>query len=167
MSTAIFYNQEPILLEDTLPHPGDTLPFFRLVNTVLEDVTLDMFDGKKKILHIFPSIDTPTSAHGVRRFESLAHGLTNTVLIHISADLPFALLRFCAQENLPHALALSTLRGRDMIKNYGVLMVTSKLAGLPARSVLVADSKNRILHVELVADLSNEPDYVRAIQACV
>lgn len=167
MSSAITYDQAPILVEDTLPTVGDILPFFTLVDTSLQDVTLEAFHGQRKIMHIFPSIDTPTSAQGVRRFEGMAKMLTNTAIIHISADLPFALLRFCVQEKLTNALTLSTLRGRDMVKNYGVLMVTSQLAGLPARAVIVADSNDRILYVELVADLSNEPDYDRALQAAL
>lgn len=165
MSTAIIYDQEPILVEDTLPMVGDTLPFFTLVDTRLQDVTLDTFRGKNKILHIFPSIDTPTSAQGVRQFEHKIKALDNSVVIHISADLPFALSRFCSLEQLPTAITLSTLRGRDMVKHYGVLMVTSKLAGLPARAVIVADSHDRIVHVELVHDLSSEPDYDTAMAA--
>lgn len=165
MSTAILYNDEPILLEDTLPATGDTLPFFTLVSPTLEDVTLDDFQGMRKLLHFFPSIDTPTSAQSVRQFEKLRTTLDNTVILHISADLPFALARFCAQEQLPQPLTLSTLRGRDMVKNYGVLIVTSKLAGLPARAVMVADADNRLRYLEVVHDLSSEPDYSAAMQA--
>ena len=165
MSTAILYNDEPILLEDTLPVTGETLPFFTLVSPALEDVTLDDFHGMRKLLHFFPSIDTPTSAQSVRQFESLRSTLVNTVILHISADLPFALARFCAQGQLPQALTLSTLRGRDMVKNYGVLIVTSKLAGLPARAVMVADENDRLRYLEVVHDLSSEPDYSAAMQA--
>lgn len=165
MSSAITYNDEPILLEDTVPSVGDPLPFFRLVNTHLEDITLDAYDGQRKIIHIFPSIDTPTSARGVRHLQQMASELGNTVILHVSADMPFALARFATLEQFPDMIALSTLRGRDMTKNYGVLMVTSKLAGLPARALLVADEHNQIVHVELVKELSAEPDYNAAIRA--
>ena len=163
MPGAITLHEEPIRVEDDLPQVGHTLPFFQLVNHALEDVTLDTFQGKRKILHIFPSIDTPTSALSVRKLNALAADLDNTVVLNISADLPFAMSRFCGTENLAHVINLSTLRGRDMLKNYGVLMVTSKLAGLSARALMVADEQDIVLHVELVHDLTSEPDYQAAI----
>lgn len=163
MPSAITLNDEPILLEDALPQVGQTLPFFSLVNHTMDDITLDAFAGKRKILHIFPSVDTPTSANSVRKLDALASDLENTVLLNISADLPFAAARFCALESLGRGIHLSTLRGRDMLKHYGVLMVTSKLAGLPARAVIVADEQNTILYIELVTELTQEPDFTAAL----
>jgi thioredoxin-dependent peroxiredoxin len=163
MSGAIKLHEEPILVEDDLPQVGQSLPFFLLVNHALEDISLDAFRGKRKILHIFPSIDTPTSALSVRKLDAIAADLDNTVILNISADLPFAMSRFCGEENLGRMTNLSTMRGRDMLKNYGVLMVTSKLAGLSARALMVADENDTVLHVELVDDLTSEPDYQSAI----
>ncbi|AKR44633.1 thiol peroxidase [Methylophilus sp. TWE2] len=163
MPNATALLDDPILVEDNLPSIGQILPFFQLVNAALEDVSLDAFSGQRKILHFFPGIDTPTSANSVRILDSMVATLTNTVVLHISADLPFTTARFCATENLSTGIHLSTLRGRDMLKNYGVLMMTSKLAGLPARVLMVADEDNRVLHVELVKELANEPDYEAAM----
>ncbi|MDP8567091.1 thiol peroxidase [Methylophilus aquaticus] len=163
MSGAIKFNEEPILVENDLPQIGQSLPFFLLVNHALEDISLDAFRGKRKIINIFPSIDTPTSAQSVRQLDAIAAGLDNTVVLNVSADLPFAMSRFYDEEKLGHVTNLSTMRGRDMLKNYGVLMVTSKLAGLSARALMVADENDTVLHVELVNDLTSEPDYQAAI----
>lgn len=163
MPNATALLDDPILVEDNLPCIGQTLPFFQLVNAALEGVSLDTFSGQRKILHFFPGIDTATSANSVRILDSMVATLPNTVVLHISADLPFTTARFCATENLSTGIHLSTMRGRDMLKNYGVLMMTSKLAGLPARVLMVADEDDRVLHVELVKELTNEPDYEAAI----
>lgn len=163
MPNATALLDDPILVEDNLPSIGQILPFFQLVNAALEDVSLDAFSGKRKILHFFPGIDTPTSANSVRILDRMVATLPNTIVLHISADLPFTTARFCATENLSTGIHLSTLRGRDMLKNYGVLMMTSKLAGLPARVLIVADEDNRVLHVELVKELTNEPNYEAAM----
>lgn len=163
MSNAISLLDEPILVEDNLPQVGERLPFFQLVNHLLEDVTLESFQGKRKILHFFPGIDTPVSASSVHTLETLASTLHNTVILNISPDLPFTMTRFCESAQLVHGISLSSLRGRDMYKNYGVLIMSSKLAGLPARALMVADENDIVLHVELVADLASEPDYTAAV----
>lgn len=167
MSHAISLLDEPILVEDNLPCVGEILPFFQLVNHMLEDITLETFKGKRKILHFFPGIDTQTSADSVRRLEALGKSLTNTVILNISPDLPFTMSRFSEAENLVHSINLSTLRGRDMFKNYGVLIMSSKLAGLPARALMVADEDDKVLHVELVNDLTSEPDFEAALRTLV
>jgi thioredoxin-dependent peroxiredoxin len=165
MPNATALLDDPILVEDDLPSLGQTLPFFQLVNHALEDVSLDTFRGQRKILHFFPGIDTSTSANSVRRLDGIGASLENTVILHISPDLPFTMTRFCSAENLSTGIHLSTMRGRDMLKNYGVLMMSSKLAGLPARVLMVADEHDRVLHVELVKELTSEPDYDAALAA--
>ena len=165
MPNATALMDDPILVEDDLPEVGQSLPFFQLVNQALEDVSLDAFHGQRKILHFFPGIDTATSANSVRILDNMVASLPNIIVLHISADLPFTTARFCATENLHTGIHLSTMRGRDMLKNYGVLMMTSKLAGLPARVLMVADENDRILHVELVKELTDEPNYEAAITA--
>jgi thioredoxin-dependent peroxiredoxin len=162
MSHAISMLDEPILVEDNLPRVGEALPFFQLVNHSLEDITLESFHGKRKILHFFPGIDTPASADSVRRLDALAQTLPNLAILNISPDLPFTMSRFSETEQLLHSTNLSTLRGRDMFKNYGVLIMSSKLAGLPARALMVADENDKVLHVELVEDLTSEPDFEAA-----
>ncbi len=165
MTNATTLLGEPIVVEDELPIIGQPLPHFELVNHALEDIALEQFSGQRKILHFFPGIDTPTSAQSVRTLDALVAALENTVLLHISADLPFTTARFCTQEGLNNGLYLSTLRGRNMLKHYGVLMMSSKLAGLPARAVIVADAQDRVLHVELVPELTDEPDYGAVMDA--
>jgi thioredoxin-dependent peroxiredoxin len=165
MVNAVNLKGTPVLLEGTPPELGTQIPEFTLVGQDLTDVTLDDFAGKRKIINIFPSIDTPTCAASVRAFNKLASGKDNTVVINISADLPFAQSRFCAAEGLDNVVNLSTLRGRDMLKNYGVLIVTSPLAGLASRAVFVTDADNIVKHVEIVDEISLEPNYDAAIAA--
>jgi len=165
MPNAVTLMGGPVLIEGTLPKVGEHIPEFTLVDKNLDDITLEDFAEKRKVLNIFPSIDTPTCASSVRRFNQLASSMPNTVVINISADLPFAQNRFCAAEGLDQVVNLSTLRGRDMLKNYGVLIVTSKLAGLAARAVMIADERNVVRHVELVSEIANEPNYQAALNA--
>lgn len=165
MPNAVTLMGSPVLVEGTLPRVGEHIPEFTLVDKNLDDITLENFAGKRKVLNIFPSVDTPTCASSVRRFNQLASSMANTVVINISADLPFAQNRFCAAEGLDQVMNLSTLRGRDMLKNYGVLIVTSKLAGLAARAVMIADELNVVRHVELVSEIADEPNYQAALNA--
>ena len=155
----------PVELTGNLPKVGSTAPDFTLVDKALQDVSLDAFAGKRKVLNIFPSVDTPTCAMSVRAFNKHASSLDNTVVLNISADLPFAQTRFCAAEGLENVQNLSVMRGRDFLKNYGVLIHTSKLAGLAARAVVVLDESNTIKHFELVSEIANEPNYDAALAA--
>jgi thioredoxin-dependent peroxiredoxin len=165
VSNAVSLKGTPVLLEGHLPRLGEKIPAFTLVGKDLQDVTLDDFSEKRKVLNIFPSIDTPTCATSVRTFNKRASSIKNTVVINISADLPFAQARFCAAEGLDNVVNLSTLRGRDMLKNYGVLIVTSPLAGLAARTVIVVDEDNIVKHIEVVPEISQEPNYDAALAA--
>jgi thiol peroxidase len=140
-------------------------PAFSLVAKDLSDVALASFGGKRKILNIFPSIDTPTCAMSVRQFNAKANGLTNTVVLCISADLPFAQSRFCGAEGLDNVVTLSTLRGREFIEAYGVAITSGPLAGLTARAVVVLDENDKVIHSELVSEIKNEPDYAAALAA--
>jgi len=164
MSQVTFKGQ-PLRLNGRFPAVGSTAPAFSLVGKDLADVTLASFAGQRKILNIFPSIDTPTCATSARRFNERAASLENTVVLCISADLPFAQSRFCAAEGLDKVATLSTLRGATTLTDYGVAIAEGPLAGLAARAVLVLDADNKILHAELVSELGNEPDYNAAIAA--
>lgn len=144
---------------------GDSAPAFSLVAKDLSDTALSSFAGKRKILNIFPSIDTPTCATSVRQFNAKANGLPNTVVLCISADLPFAQARFCGAEGLDNVVTLSTLRGREFIEAYGVAITSGPLAGLTARAVIVLDENDKVIHSELVSEIKNEPDYVAALAA--
>jgi thiol peroxidase len=135
------------------------------VNDALQDVTLDTYAGKRKVLNLFPSIDTPTCASSVRAFNERASRMDNTVVINISADLPFAQKRFCAAEGIENVVNLSTMRGRDFLMNYGVLLFSSKLAGLAARAVIILDENDVVKYIELVPEITQEPNYDAAVAA--
>ncbi|KKW67145.1 peroxidase [Lampropedia cohaerens] len=152
----------PVTVEGTLPQVGQQAPAFKLVDKSLNDVSLGDFAGKRKILNIFPSVDTPTCATSVRTFNQEAAALANTVVLCISADLPFAQARFCGAEGLNQVVTLSTMRGREFLHDYGVAIASGPLAGLAARAVIVLDENDKVLHVELVSEISQEPDYAAA-----
>ncbi len=155
----------PVQVQGSLPAVGQKAPEFSLVNKDLADVTLASFAGKRKILNIFPSIDTQTCAMSVRRFNQVASGHPDTAVLCISADLPFAQSRFCGAEGLNNVVTLSTMRGREFLRAYGVDMSSGPLAGLAARAVVVLDRDNTVLHTELVTEIKNEPDYDAALSA--
>ena len=165
MSSSVTLKGNPVDVAGNLPKVGSTAPNFTLVDKALADVTLETFAGKRKVLNIFPSVDTPTCAASIRTFNKLAAGMNNTVVLNISADLPFAQSRFCAAEGIDNVQNLSSMRGRDFLMNYGVLLFTSKLAGLCARAVIVLDEKNVVKYLELVPEIANEPNYDAALAA--
>ncbi len=147
----------------TLPAVGSKAPDFKLVKTDLSDVTLETYKGKRKVLNIFPSVDTPTCATSVRKFNVEAASLPNTVVLCISADLPFALKRFCGAEGISNVDALSTFRG-TFAKDYKLQISDSVLAGLCSRAVIILDENNKVLYTEQVPEISQEPDYTKAVQ---
>ncbi|MCX7515035.1 thiol peroxidase [Frateuria sp. STR12] len=159
------FKGEPVEVTGAFPSKGAAAPAFTLVGKDLADVTLSSYAGQRKVLNIFPSIDTGVCAASVRRFNELAAKLENTVVLCISADLPFAQARFCGAEGLDRVVMLSTMRGRDFLGDYGVALATGPLAGLAARAVVVLDADNRVLHAQLVDELTNEPDYDAALAA--
>ena len=141
-----------------LPAVGDIAPDFSLANNELNNVTLANFAGKRKILNIVPSLDTPTCAASARKFNQKAANLENTIVLVISADLPFAQCRFCEIEGLHDVMALSSFRS-TFATDYGVKITDSALAGLTARAVIIIDSENKIHYTQLVSELTHEPDY--------
>lgn len=165
MSSSVTLKGNPVDVAGNLPQLGSTAPNFTLVDAALADVTLDTYAGKRKVLNLFPSVDTPTCANSVRAFNKLASSMDNTVVINISADLPFAQKRFCAAEGIEDVVNLSTMRGRDFLMNYGVLLFSSKLAGLAARAVIVLDENDIVKYIELVPEITSEPNYDAAIAA--
>lgn len=153
----------PVTVQGDFPQTGTTAKPFSLVNKDLADVTLSSFAGKRKVLNIFPSVDTSVCASSVRRFNEAASKLENTVVLCISADLPFAQARFCGAEGLDNVVTLSTLRGSEFKQSYGVNIVDGVLAGLTARAVVVLDEANKVLHAELVDEITHEPNYDAAL----
>ncbi len=152
-----------------LPALGAKAPELRgLVNGDLQDVSLATYRGKRKVLNIVPSLDTPTCAVSTRKFNEKAGRLPDTVVLVVSCDLPFAAKRFCATEGLANVVPLSLMRSREFAKDYGVLLVDGPLAGLTARAVVVLDANDQVVHQQLVPEIAQEPDYdaaLRAVQA--
>ncbi|WAN11583.1 thiol peroxidase [Stutzerimonas balearica] len=153
----------PIQVVGDFPQPGQQAKPFRLVNGDLADIELSAYAGKRKVLNIFPSVDTPTCATSVRKFNSQASSLQNTVVLCISADLPFAQKRFCGAEGLDSVVNLSTMRGSEFLVDYGVAIANGPLAGIAARAVVVLDEQDKVLHSELVSEIGSEPNYDAAI----
>ena len=147
-----------------LPEVGSTLKDFVLVSQELSEKKLSDFDGKRKVLNIFPSIDTGICAASARHFNVDITNLENTVVINISKDLPFALGRFCAAEGIDKVESLSDFRG-SFGEDYGVTLVDGPLKGLLSRAVIVADENNKVLYTEQVPEIVQEPDYENALDA--
>jgi len=147
-----------------LPKIGDNAPDFVLVNSDMEDVSLITYQGKKKLLSIVPSLDTPVCAVSTKKFDQLAKEKTDILFITISADLPFAMSRFCKTENLDNVITLSMMRSRNFAKDYGVLITDGPLAGITARAIVVLNEENIVTHSELVPEIANEPDYDAALK---
>lgn len=156
---------KPIQIEGAFPKVGDKAPDFHLVDKDLKDVSLKDFAGKRKVLNIVPSLDTPVCAQSTRVFNEKASSLPNTVVLVISADLPFAQARFCGAEGLNNVITLSTLRGAEFKRNYGVAIADGPLAGLTARAVIVLDENDRVIYTELVPEIKQEPSYQAALAA--
>ena len=155
----------PIRIEGQFPGIGQKAPAFSLVNRDLKDVTLADFAGKKKVLNIVPSLDTPVCALSTRKFNQQASNMNNTAVLIIAADLPFAMSRFCDTEQLDKVIPLSTMRGANFMKDYGVLIAEGPFAGITARAVIVLDESDTIVHAELVPEIADEPNYEGALAA--
>ena len=154
----------PIQTAGDLPTIGMAAPAFTLKDAKLQAVSLADFIGKKVVISIFPSIDTPTCATSTRKFNEQAADKTNTVVLTVSEDLPFALGRFCGAEGIENVHTLSAFRS-IFGKDYGVEMTTGPLTGLCARAVVVVDETGKVIYTELVDDITHEPNYEAALVA--
>jgi len=164
MTSTVNLKGGPVEIGGNFLQKGQTAPDFTLANKTRTDVSLANYAGKRKVLNIFPSIDTPTCATSVRTFNQQAAKLNNTVVLCISADLPFAQNRFCAAEGIENVETLSSFRNSAAFaESYGVAIKTSSLAGLTTRAVIVLDESNKVLHSELVAEITEEPNYDAAL----
>lgn len=155
----------PVSVAGTLPQKGAAASDFQLVAKDLKNVSLRDYSGKRKVLNIVPSLDTPTCQKSTRVFNEKASAMNNTVVLVVAADLPFAMSRFCGAEGLNNVITLSTLRDRNFHRAYGVDIVDGALEGLTARAVVVLDENNKVLHAELVSEIANEPNYDAALAA--
>jgi thiol peroxidase len=161
----IRFKDNPTTTNGELPAVGSKAPDFSLVGPDLNDVSLEDFRGKKKLLNIVPSLDTPVCAASSKKFNEEAKSRADTVVLVISADLPFAQTRFCSAENTDEIKTLSLMRGDDFAKDYGVLIQDGPLAGLTARAIVVIDENDKVSYTQLVPDIGDEPDYDKALGA--
>jgi len=155
----------PINTVGNLPQVGEMAPDFSLIQTDLSKVNLAHFAGSRLVLNIFPSIDTGTCATSVREFNAKAAGLSNTKVLCISRDLPFAQKRFCGAEGIENVINLSDFVNGQFGQDYGLTMVDSVLAGLHSRVVIVIDENGKIMYSEQVGEIADEPNYDAAISA--
>jgi thiol peroxidase len=155
----------PITVTGDFLKKGENAPDFSLTNKDLKDVGLGDFAGRRKVLNIVPSLDTPVCQKSTRVFNERAGALPNTTVLVISADLPFAMNRFCGAEGLNNVVTLSTMRGREFHRRYGVDIADGPLKGLTARGVVVLDEHNKVVHAQLVPEIKQEPDYDAALAA--
>lgn len=155
----------PVEVAGVMPAVGSSAPAFTLTDGELHEKSLGDFAGKKKILNIFPSLDTPTCAQSVRSFNEKASSHPDTAVLCISADLPFAQGRFCGAEGLDNVITLSTFRHPEFLRDYGVLLAGGALAHLAARAVIVLDEHDQVRYVQLVPEIADEPNYAAAMAA--
>ena len=153
----------PVRVSGNLPGKGASAPEFKLTGKDLVDVTLKNYAGKRKVLNIVPSLDTPTCQQSTRVFNQKASSASNAIVLVVSADLPFAMSRFCGAEGLNNVVTLSTFRNRDFHDKYGVDIADGPLKGLTARAVIVLDENNKVLHSQLVSEIASEPNYDAAL----
>ena len=148
-----------------VPEVGTIAPDFTLVDSDLNDVSLASYGGKNIVLNIIPSLDTPVCQKSTKIFNEKASSLSDVIILAVSADLPFAMKRFCTSESIEAVKPLSMMRSRNFAKDYGVLLVDGPLSGITARAVIVIDKNKKIIHSELVREIANEPDYEAALRS--
>lgn len=165
MATVTFKKDITVNTSGQLPAVGSVAPDFVLVKNDLSEISLKDLRGKTVILNIFPSLDTGTCAASVRRFNKEAAALSNTVILAVSADLPFAAGRFCTSEGIANVVPASVFRNPAFAKDYGILMLDGPLKGLLSRSVVVIDPEGKVKYTQLVSEITEEPDYQPALAA--
>lgn len=162
MALTAFKGSPVKLIGEFIP-VGKVAPNFHLTKTDLSTFSLNELSGNNVVLNIFPSLDTSVCATSVRKFNTLAAGLNDTVVLAISKDLPFAHARFCTTEGIENVIPLSDFRLSDFDENYGVRMADGPLAGLLARAVVIIGKEGKITYTELVPEITQEPDYDKAL----
>lgn len=164
-TSSVNFQGNPVKISGDLPGVGTIAPDFSLTGADLADVGLEKFDGKKKILSIVPSLDTSVCAASARAFNEKAGSRQGVVVLNISGDLPFAASRFCTAEGIENVVTLSTFRSPEFLQDYGIGITEGPLAGLTARAVLVLDAENRVVHSQLVPEITEEPNYEAVLEA--
>ena len=155
----------PVVTVGDLPKVGSPAPDFKVTKTDLTDTTLSDFSGKNVVLNIFPSIGTGVCSASVRKFNELASGMDNTVVVCVSRDLPFAHKSFCEAEGIENVIPTSEYKNNGFSDNYQVKMIDGKFEGLLSRSIVVIDSERKVIYSEQVPEIAQEPDYDKALAA--
>jgi thiol peroxidase len=153
------FKGNPIHMVGNLPKPNTKAPDFQLVDNHLKDHTLHEFQGKRKLIATVPSLDTGVCSTMTKHLNEIAKKHPKLQIIVVSADLPFAQERFCKNENVHNLMTLSMMRDKEFGRSYGLLMQDGPLAGLLARSVFILDEKDHVIYVELVPEITQEPNY--------
>lgn len=155
----------PVTTVGELPKVGSSAPDFTVTKSDLSDAKLSDYSGKRLILNIFPSVDTPTCAMSVKKFNEEASKAGNTAVLCVSADLPFAHKRFCGAEGIENVESASVFRSPTFGKDYGVEIADSVLKGLLSRAIVVIDGSGKVIHTEQVGEIADEPNYAAALSA--
>jgi thioredoxin-dependent peroxiredoxin len=155
----------PVRTHGNLPSVGSKAPDFRLVDKDLHDRTLKDYAGKRKLISIVPSLDTPTCSLSTKKFNEKIASHPEVAVLVVSADLPFAQKRMCGAEHVENVITLSMMRSKDFGKDYGVLIETGPLTGICTRAVIVLDEQDRVVYTQLVPEITQEPDYEKALKA--
>ncbi|MBO1518971.1 thiol peroxidase [Oceanisphaera pacifica] len=164
MSTVTFQGNS-VAVSGQFPQAGQAAADFTLTDGELNDVRLADFKGQKVLLNIFPSVDTGVCATSVRTFNEKAAALSNTKVLCVSMDLPFAFGRFCGAEGIENVQAASAFRHAAFLNAYGVALSDGPLRGLAARAVVCIDEQGQVSYSELVSEITDEPAYDAAIAA--
>lgn len=159
----VHFQGSPCHTYGSVPRPGDSAPCFTLTSKDLAEVTCKDFAGKRIVLNVFPSLDTPVCAASVRRFNDEASKTPDTVVVCVSMDLPFAEQRFCVANGIKNCVVTSAFRSPEFVKNYGLEIVDGPLKGLLARAVIIIDTNGRVIFTDLVNEITHEPDYEAAM----
>jgi thiol peroxidase len=154
----------PIRTSGDLPSIGVKAPDFQLVDKDLNNRSLKDFKGKRKMIYIVPSLDTSVCSISTKKFNERVKSNPEVIVLAVSADLPFAQKRICSEENIANIVHLSMMRSKEFAKAYGVLIEDGPLAGICARAVVVLDENDHVIYTELVPEISQEPNYDKALQ---
>lgn len=161
----VMLNGTPVSVGGRFPRVGDTAHSFMLVDTNLQDIPLSKFWGQRKIIAVVPSLDAAIGLSVARQLESLSYELDNCTTMIVSVDTPYALSRIGSSEGFRKIQLLSTLRGRDFHKDYGVMITDIPLSGLMTTALITLDTNDQVLYSELVADINTEPNYQEALSS--
>lgn len=158
----VYFNGQEVHTYGKVPEVGTKAPDFDLTSRDLSSIKLSDYAGKRVVLNVFPSLDTPVCAASVRTFNKEIAGMDNVAVICVSMDLPFAMQRFCTLEGIENVVAASAFRSPDFAKNYGLQITDGPLAGLLARCVIIIDENGKVAYRDLVSEITHEPDYKAA-----